>query len=45
MILKVTVAYDGYNYSGWQRQENALGIQEVIENCLSKIHKTNNTIN
>ena len=40
MILKVTVAYDGYNYSGWQRQENALGIQEVIENCLSKIHKT-----
>ncbi|MGM9947426.1 tRNA pseudouridine(38-40) synthase TruA [Floccifex sp.] len=40
MILKVTVSYDGFDYAGWQRQENALGIQEVIENCLSKIHKT-----
>ena len=39
MLIKVIVAYDGYNYAGWQRQENALGIQEVIEDVLSKIHK------
>ena len=39
MILKVTVAYDGSNYAGWQRQENALGIQEVIEKALTKINK------
>ena len=39
MILKVTVSYDGYDYAGWQKQDNALGIQEVIEKCLSKINK------
>lgn len=33
------MSYDGYNYAGWQKQENALGIQEVIENVLEKIHK------
>lgn len=27
----LTISYDGTNYSGWQRQENALSIQEVIE--------------
>ena len=37
--MKVVVAYDGYNYAGWQRQKNALGIQEVIESILEKIHK------
>ncbi|MBQ0064150.1 MAG: tRNA pseudouridine(38-40) synthase TruA [Firmicutes bacterium] len=40
MIFKCTVAYDGSNYAGWQKQENALGIQSVIEKCLSKIYKT-----
>ena len=44
MILKVTVSYDGWNYAGWQRQENALGIQEVIEKALSKINKAPITI-
>lgn len=39
MMLKVTVAYDGYNYAGWQKQDNALGIQEVIEKCLTRIYK------
>lgn len=27
------VTYDGTNYAGWQKQENALGIQEVLENA------------
>lgn len=39
MIYKVILAYDGSNYAGWQKQENALGIQEVIEKALSIIHK------
>jgi tRNA pseudouridine38-40 synthase len=29
--LKLTLAYDGTNYVGWQRQENGLSIQQVIE--------------
>ena len=28
---KVTIAYDGTGYSGWQYQENAVGIQQVVE--------------
>lgn len=44
MIIKAIVAYDGYNYAGWQKQENALGIQEVIEKVLEKIHKAPTSI-
>lgn len=32
--LKLTVAYDGTNYVGWQRQENGLAIQQVLEQAL-----------
>ncbi len=39
MIYKAIVAYDGSRYAGWQKQENALGIQTVIERSLKKIHK------
>lgn len=35
---KVTCSYDGSSYAGWQRQTNALGIQQVIEDVLSNIH-------
>ena len=28
------VAYKGTNYAGWQKQNNALGIQEVIEDAI-----------
>lgn len=31
------ISYDGTDYSGWQRQDNALGIQEVIENLLAEV--------
>ncbi|NTV93336.1 MAG: hypothetical protein HGA72_08775 [Chlorobiaceae bacterium] len=34
LILKVQ--YDGTNYAGWQRQTNALAIQEVLERALTK---------
>ena len=29
--LKFTIAYDGTNYAGWQRQINGIGIQQVLE--------------
>ena len=32
---KATIAYDGTAYSGWQFQENALGIQQVVEEALA----------
>ena len=32
---KVVLAYDGTGYSGWQYQENALGIQQVVEDVLA----------
>ncbi len=35
--IKLTVAYDGTAYHGFQRQKNALGIQEIIETKLSRI--------
>ncbi len=37
MRYKVTVAYDGNNYAGFQSQINALTIQDVIEEVLLKI--------
>ena len=32
---KVVIAYDGTSYSGWQYQENAVGIQQIVEDALS----------
>ena len=32
---KVVIAYDGTGYSGWQYQDNALGIQQVVEEVLA----------
>ena len=32
---KVVIAYDGTSYSGWQYQENAVGIQQVVEEVLA----------
>ncbi len=31
-VLKI--AYDGTSYAGWQRQKNALSVQEALENAL-----------
>ena len=33
----MTLAYDGTNYHGWQRQKNGITIQEVIEDRLTEI--------
>lgn len=33
----LTVSYDGTAYAGWQRQQNALAVQQVLENALSSL--------
>lgn len=35
--IQLIVEYDGTNYAGWQRQANALAVQQVIEEKLSKL--------
>ena len=35
--VALLVQYDGSYYSGWQRQKNAITVQEIIENALYKI--------
>lgn len=39
--IRLLIEYDGTNYSGWQRQKNAITIQETLENAISKITKEN----
>lgn len=34
---KLTIAYDGTAYRGWQRQKNGRSVQETIENALNKM--------
>lgn len=38
MKFKVTLAYDGTRYSGFQRQENANTVQEEVERALAVIY-------
>ena len=35
--LKVMTAYRGTNYHGFQRQNNAVTVQEVLEKHVSKV--------
>jgi len=35
--FKMTVEYDGSAYCGWQRQENGISIQQVLEEAIKKI--------
>lgn len=34
---RVVIAYDGSAYSGWQFQDNAVGIQQIVEEALAYI--------
>jgi tRNA pseudouridine38-40 synthase len=34
---RLTVAYRGTRYAGWQRQENALAVQQVLEEALARL--------
>jgi tRNA pseudouridine38-40 synthase len=35
--LRLTVAYDGTNYEGWQVQKIGLGVQQVVEEALARL--------
>ncbi len=35
--LKLTLTYDGTDYAGWQRQINALAIQQVVEEAFAHL--------
>lgn len=36
MRIKLIVEYEGTNYAGWQRQKNALSVQEVVEEAIGQ---------
>ncbi len=38
--LKVFIAYNGAEYHGFQRQDNAISVQEVVEKAIGKLLKT-----
>lgn len=38
------IAYHGGSYNGWQSQHNATGVQEIVENVMSKIFRLPVTI-
>ena len=37
MKFKLTIAYDGANYAGWQTQKNSIGVQQRVEEAVIKI--------
>lgn len=37
--IQLIIEYDGTNYAGWQRQENALAVQQVVEERLRRLTK------
>jgi tRNA pseudouridine38-40 synthase len=43
--LKLTIAYDGTNYAGWQRQASAITIQQALEDEIDAIVGAHNPLN
>jgi len=39
ICYKLTIAYEGTHYSGWQFQSNAISIQQLIQEALAKLLK------
>jgi tRNA pseudouridine38-40 synthase len=35
--FKLTIAYDGANYAGWQVQKTGVGVQDVLEQAMGKL--------
>ncbi len=35
--IKICIAYNGTAYHGWQRQNNNITIQQIVEECIGKI--------
>lgn len=44
MKSAIVIEYDGTNYVGWQRQDNGLSVQQVIEDALFKLENRKITI-
>lgn len=42
--ILLTLAYDGTEFVGWQRQKNGRSVQEVLEQGLSRQHKRSVTV-
>ena len=42
--FKITIAYDGAPFSGWQRQENGISVQELIEDALRELDQRDVTL-
>jgi len=42
--IKLKIEYDGTNYAGWQRQKNAISIQEVLEDVLYRMTNQRTTL-
>ncbi len=42
--FKVTIAFDGSNYGGWQIQKNSYTIQQAVQDSLKKILKTRHKV-
>ena len=40
MRVLMVISYDGTNYNGWQKQDNALGIEEVLNQHLSDLFQS-----
>ena len=41
---KITIEYDGSDFVGWQRQDNGLSIQQLIEESIQKLTNKTTTI-
>ena len=37
--VALIIQYDGSYFSGWQRQKNAISVQEIVEDALFKVSK------
>ena len=35
--FKLTIEYDGTDFSGWQRQENGMSVQQALEDALTRL--------
>ena len=42
--IRITLAYEGTAYSGFQRQENSITVQEILETALQKLTGTKTTL-
>jgi tRNA pseudouridine38-40 synthase len=43
-LYKLTISYDGSNYSGWQIQPNSICVQELIQSALQTVLREKTTL-